>query len=48
MTLFRYRLDGGAWVEVDADLPYEITATSQQDVEVQGLGTILISEGIGA
>lgn len=46
MPLIRYRVAGGAWVEADVTLPFEITATATQDVEVQGLSSILIDEGV--
>jgi hypothetical protein len=39
MAKFRYRLDGGAWVEVTAAVPYAVLGTSAgNSVDVQGIG----------
>jgi len=41
MPKLRYRLDGGAWIEVDTALPYSIPSTAAQAVDLEPIGTLV-------
>ena len=41
MPKLRYRLDGGAWIEVDTALPYSIPSTAAQVVDLEPIGTLV-------
>ena len=46
MPKLRYRLDGGAWIEVDTALPYSIPATAAQAVDLEPIGTLVTETAI--
>jgi len=41
MPKLRYRLDGGAWIEVDTALPYSIPSTAAQAVDLEPIGALV-------